>query len=241
LLSTDGGLSFPTLLADGIQGGARSFSWPIPPDLVQQSLRIRVIARSISGSPGFGDSNNDFATAALSPVITSVEPNVVGARPAPLMVTIHGRNFYQGAIGLIGAQRLSTKLISDTQLEATLPSELVSSPGTITIAVENPDSQRSQPTNLIVLDAGGAAGPVITGASISGKKLLVNGIGFGDGAKILLDGEVQKKTVNDEQNPTSVLIGNKAGKFIAPRQTVVLVVRNSDGSLSNAFNFTRPQ
>src|SRR5262249_24067391 len=39
-----------------------------------------------------------------------------------------------------------------------------------------------------------AIGPLISDAQISGKKLLVSGIGFDDGAKVLLNGEQQKTT-----------------------------------------------
>ena len=62
---------------------------------------------------------------------------------------------------------------------------------------------------------------------------------FESGAVILLDGEKQK-TANDEENPTTVLIGKKAGKKIASGQTVLLQVRNRDGGLSEPFSFTRP-
>jgi pimeloyl-ACP methyl ester carboxylesterase len=85
-----------------------------------------------------------------------------------------------------------------------------------------------------------SAKPRITTASIIGKKLILTGEQFDDGAKILMDGD-QQKSANDDQNPATTLIGKKAGRFIAPGQTVVLMVRNSDGSLSNGFSFTRPQ
>ena len=79
----------------------------------------------------------------------------------------------------------------------------------------------------------------ITAASVGGKKLFVYGENFESGAKILLDEEKQK-TANDEQNPTTLLIGRKAGKKIASGQTVILQVRNPDGRLSEPFSFTRP-
>ena len=84
-----------------------------------------------------------------------------------------------------------------------------------------------------------AASLKITAASVTGKKLFVFGEGFDSGTVILLDGEKQK-TANDEQNPTTLLIGKKAGKKIASGQTVRLEVRNRDGGLSEAFSFTRP-
>ncbi len=85
-----------------------------------------------------------------------------------------------------------------------------------------------------------AAGPALNRAEIQGKHLLVFGSGFDVGAKILINGEVHKKTGNDEQNPTGQLFGKKAGKLIERGQTVTLQVKNADGSLSNEIRFTRP-
>jgi pimeloyl-ACP methyl ester carboxylesterase len=94
-------------------------------------------------------------------------------------------------------------------------------------------------TYTVNVTVGDSAKPRITGASVSGKKLVVTGENFDDGATILMDGERQK-TANDDLNPRISLIGKKAGKKISSGQTVTLMVKNSDGTLSNAFSFTRP-
>jgi hypothetical protein len=83
------------------------------------------------------------------------------------------------------------------------------------------------------------SGPTITNAMVDAKRLLVFGSGFDSGAKILIDGEAQK-SANDDQNPAGALVGKKAGKKIKRGETVTLQVRNSDGTLSNEFRFTRP-
>jgi hypothetical protein len=85
-----------------------------------------------------------------------------------------------------------------------------------------------------------ASGPAISRAEIQGKHLLVFGSGFDEGAKIVINGELHKKTTNDEQNPAAVLFGKKAGKLIGRGQTVTLQVKNADGRLSNEFRFSRP-
>jgi hypothetical protein len=82
-------------------------------------------------------------------------------------------------------------------------------------------------------------GPEIIAASVSGKRLLLRGERFDPGAVILLNGEEQK-TRRDDENPTTSLIGKKAGKKIAPGETVVLRVRNGSGQLSDEFSFRRP-
>lgn len=82
--------------------------------------------------------------------------------------------------------------------------------------------------------------PEITGAEVRGKQLYVYGKNFDNGAQLLINGEKQKKTFNDEVTPSIMLIARKSGKNIAPGETATLQVRNSDGSMSNQFSFTRP-
>jgi hypothetical protein len=83
------------------------------------------------------------------------------------------------------------------------------------------------------------ASPRILAVTISGKKLRVTGEGFAADAVILIDNAAQK-TANDAGSPTTVLIGKKAAKSIAPGQRITVQVRNPDGSLSNQFSFVRP-
>jgi photosystem II stability/assembly factor-like uncharacterized protein len=77
----------------------------------------------------------------------------------------------------------------------------------------------------------------INNVSIKGKKLLVEGEGFDAGAVILVDGQEQKTTNKSE----SLLVGKKAAGKIAPGQTALIRVRNSDSLLSEVFRFTRAQ
>jgi Reeler domain len=96
-------------------------------------------------------------------------------------------------------------------------------------------------TKTTVSSSGAVSGPpVIDSADISGKKLLVMGENFSVGADLLLDGVRQKKTFNDEVTPNTLIVARKAGKNIEPGQTVVLQIKNPDGTLSNEFQFTRP-
>lgn len=82
--------------------------------------------------------------------------------------------------------------------------------------------------------------PQIFNASVREKKLFVSGVNFGIGAELLMNGKKQKKTYNDETDPTTILVGKKCGKLIEPGQTVTLQVRNPDGILSAEFSYTRP-
>jgi len=87
--------------------------------------------------------------------------------------------------------------------------------------------------NLTVTQAG--LPPVITAATVSGKKLFVFGENFELGAAILLNGD-QQNTRNDGPNPNTKLIGKKAGKKVKPGDR--LQVRNPNGTVSQEFTFT---
>jgi hypothetical protein len=96
---------------------------------------------------------------------------------------------------------------------------------------------------------GGSSLPKILNASVSGKKLIVTGENFAEGASIYTcddcltpaeDGKKAKKVSNDSDLPATMLVSKKAGKDIDRGSTVRLQVKNPDGSLSEPFNFTRP-
>jgi N-acetylneuraminic acid mutarotase len=79
--------------------------------------------------------------------------------------------------------------------------------------------------------------PQITGASVSGKTLFVEGQNFDEGAKVYLNDEKQK-TANE--TATTMLRCKKAGRLIERGATVRLKVRNADGTESAEFTYTRP-
>ncbi|HEY7910694.1 MAG TPA: hypothetical protein VIG62_02180, partial [Blastocatellia bacterium] len=105
-------------------------------------------------------------------------------------------------------------------------------------------------SGLFVISGSGAGQPrpVITNASVSGKKLFVSGQNFADGAQVYIcdacdtpssEGKKAKKIKNDSDNPDTLLVSKKAGKSISPGSSVRLQVKNPDGSLSEVFTFTR--
>jgi endo-1,4-beta-xylanase len=82
-----------------------------------------------------------------------------------------------------------------------------------------------------VLAIGADLNPKLSGAVRNGKQLLLSGEKFLEGAQIFINGEKQKKVFVDAENPATLLIARKAGKFVKPGD--LLQVRNPDGRLSN--------
>jgi hypothetical protein len=80
--------------------------------------------------------------------------------------------------------------------------------------------------------------PVIVSAEIIGKHLYVNGNNFKEGAKVEMN-DNRIKTSNEEDF-SHRLKCKKAGKKIARGQTVMLRVVNPDNTVSDLFEYTRP-
>jgi hypothetical protein len=81
--------------------------------------------------------------------------------------------------------------------------------------------------------------PRIYHARVKGKKLILTGENFMEGAVILVDGERQK-TRNDENSPTTTLIAKKAGNRIPDYATVAIQVQAPNG-LTDKFPFFKGQ
>jgi hypothetical protein len=73
--------------------------------------------------------------------------------------------------------------------------------------------------------------PFVYGARIRGKKLIISGYGFGDGAVVLINGEPQK-TDNDVELPSLILRVRKGGKRISADEISIVKVQNAEGLLS---------
>ncbi|MBK8987616.1 MAG: beta-propeller fold lactonase family protein [Chloroflexi bacterium] len=100
----------------------------------------------INPGPGGGTSNLVSFTVAApgqnpAPTLTGLTPTAVPARGAtsqPLLVTLHGANFVQGAQAHWQGSSRPTTFISSTELQMTLTAYDVAFPGFGTIAVVNP-------------------------------------------------------------------------------------------------------
>jgi endo-1,4-beta-xylanase len=75
--------------------------------------------------------------------------------------------------------------------------------------------------------------PRIRDAVKTGKKLIITGERFVQGAELYMNGAKQKKVSNDSTNPSTTLVAKKSGKVV--KSGDLLRVRNPDGLLSNEF------
>jgi hypothetical protein len=77
--------------------------------------------------------------------------------------------------------------------------------------------------------------PRIFNARVKGRKLILTGENFAEGAVVLVNGEPQK-TRNDEESPSTTLIAKKAGNHIPDNAAVTIQVQSAN-SLTAKFPF----
>jgi hypothetical protein len=116
---------------------------------------------------------------------------------------------------------------------------LIASPnagGPYYIAVNNCSFEDRSFSLIAGIGVGDPEFPFIRQASIRGKKLFVEGVAFHKGLVIFVDG-VPQKTKPDENNPTEILIGGKAGRYIKRFGSFRLEIISAKGCRSSPFIF----
>jgi hypothetical protein len=79
LLSTDGGLSFPTAIASGLPASQTSFSWVVP-RICASSARIQVVATTSAGEKVMAVSDGSFAIAQAGTALDLTSSSIAEGR-----------------------------------------------------------------------------------------------------------------------------------------------------------------
>lgn len=152
--------------------------------------------------------NTNLTVQTSSSSVAFLSPSTVPAGGSSFTITVNGAGFVSGAIILwnvgTGQTQLTTTLVSAVQLTAPVPASLLTTPGTVQVAVQIPGSATSatsninnttttEVSNVVYFTIGTPAGPAPTVTSISasttsqastpycsatGITLTVNGINF---------------------------------------------------------------
>jgi len=81
-------------------------------------------------------------------------------------------------------------------------------------------------------------GPLIYDVRFNGKKMVVLGQNFSNGAFVRVNDS--PKVTNGGEDPSQILNSKQAGKKAKPGRTVQVQVENANGTRSNLFFVARP-
>ena len=124
-----------------------------------------------------------------------------------------------------------------TDAEWTVPDKFSTQARIRVLAATKSGSAVEKLSGKFTINGTAPAGPRITSVTQKGNKLIVVGDGFVTTSVVEMDGEPQK-TKNNAGSATKLKV-KKAVQKITLGDTVMLVVKNPDGTMSQPFAFTR--
>jgi hypothetical protein len=109
----------------------------MPRNQIQNSLFALLFAIFLAGC---GALNPFCGSARPKPVLTSLAPNPASLAQVQqgLLLTVNGSHFFSSSVVLWNGAALPTTVMSSTQLQATITTTQISSPGTAQIVVHTP-------------------------------------------------------------------------------------------------------
>ena len=170
---------------------------------------------------------------AKPPILNGVNPDTLIAGGGDTSITVSGSEFVDGAVVLWDAAALVTHFGSPTALTADVPAVRLGATGTVHLAVQNPDLQRSGSVDLVVRAAPPSIVSVVPDTLDSGvgdASLSLAGSGFEAQSVVTWDGVDLQTTFLPASMELSAVV--PAARIALPGNSIVQV-RNQDGQTSN--------
>jgi alpha-D-ribose 1-methylphosphonate 5-triphosphate synthase subunit PhnH len=179
-----------------------------------------------------------FTIAARPPRITSVAPNSVQATGPAFVLRITGSDFAGTATVRWNSTALATTFVSESELTANVPANLILSPGAVSLIVTNGDGQSSESAAFTISAAPApsisALSPNTAQATGAAFTLTVDGANFQNGAVVRWNGAALATSFVSATRLTAAV----AADLIATAASPAVVVANPDGQTSAAIAFT---
>ncbi|MCC6263620.1 MAG: putative Ig domain-containing protein [Bryobacterales bacterium] len=176
---------------------------------------------------------------AQTPTISTLTPNfVVEDQLVPQEISVAGTGFVSGSVVVFGATDLVTTFDTATSIKATIPTSLLSTPGTVNVTVRNPapGNETSAPSifTIVGIPTISALNPDTAVAGSPGFSLTVTGTNFVSASSVVFDGS---PLAPDTQTSTQLTVTIPAGSIASAGAKTVLV-RNPGVPDSNPATFT---
>ncbi|MBL8228353.1 MAG: BACON domain-containing protein [Bryobacterales bacterium] len=213
--------------------GASQLRAAVPASLVETQGLVSI---TVVAPCGTVSNVQTFTVSAPSvPTISSITPTSARVCSGAVALAISGSNFVYLSVPRLGSTDLATAFQSATQLQATVPSSLLSSPGSPALVVTNPGGVTSNATSFTV------TAPAMTSLSpasmIAGNgsfTLTVNGSNFVQGDTVRWNGSPLTTTFAG----TSQLTASVASSLVATVGRATVTVATACGFTTSGLEFT---
>lgn len=191
-----------------------------------------------SNPPPEGGTSNPAIFTVLNPVpeLTSINPTSIIAGSPGFTLTLTGNNFVKTSIISFNNQQYPSKYISKTQIEATMPSDAVKTPGNSPVKVINPVPGGGETPSLIFIIKPPLEIKIISpsdGETINKAKVMVKGTFKSDTRDIgiTVNGIIAEIKGNE-------WVANNVSLIIGTNTITATIKDNSDNSANASINIT---
>lgn len=176
-----------------------------------------------------------FTITTVPVTLTSLSPNTTAAGGPAFTLTATGTGFSSGSIITWNGLSLSTSFLSATLLTASVPANLIASPGTIYVGVSVPGQVSPTPLTFTVTPGLTltSLSPSSTSAGGAAFTLTVTGAGFTTGTSLFWNGTALSTTILSATQMSATVPAN----LIAQAGTASITAQ-SGNLLSNALVFS---
>lgn len=177
----------------------------------------------------------------VTPTLTSISPSTVAAGSAGFTLTANGTNFTSGTQILWNGVAQTTKVVSNTELTASISSAQITSPGSVTIRAMKSDTTTSGPMTLTITGSGGGSqtfsltsiNPFTVAAGSAAFTLTATGVGFANGDSITLNGTAVTTTFDS----ATQLHATVPATSVATAGSIEVAVQDTSKNVTNNLPF----
>jgi uncharacterized repeat protein (TIGR01451 family) len=204
------------------------------PALVLSALLPFLLSGCASSAPA---SSSSTTTPTVTPAtVTSVAPAIVPAGAAATVITVTGTNFLSTSVVQVAGVSESTTYVSSTQLQATIPSSLLSTANLLPVAVLN-GSTTSATGVAVNLEINNPApilssfAPTSFSSGVTGIPLVIAGTGFVPTSGAQIGGSPRPTTY---VSPTQLSVALTAADVATPGSLSIQIVNPAPGGGTSA-------
>src|ERR1017187_1924797 len=186
-------------------------------------------------NPG-GAVSNTVTFAVLAPAISSLSSTSIAAGSAAFVLTVSGANYLSGSQVSFNGAALAATFVNSTTSTATVPANLLATPGAVNVQVVNPGGSLSNVVTFTVTAALslGSISPTSVPVGSPAFNLTVTGASFASGSQVSLNSTALATTF---VSPNSLTVIVPASLVSSTGQFNVQVV-NPGAAASNALPFS---